>query len=103
MKGRTHLNDARYLIKEMMGLIALKFNNEEISLTFPSNAEDLDDYLYLNPNDQGRIRIKRDWNWIKDMYKTTLQEYKEVLHEWNKGTGGSTALKDKFQTWYQEN
>ena len=82
-----------------MGLLALQFNNEEIVLALPSNAQDLDDYPQLNANDQTRIRIPRDWNWIREVYKVTLQEYKEVLHEWNKGTGGGSGLQDKFETW----
>ena len=41
-------------------------------------------------------------DWIREVYKTTLQEYKEVLHEWNKGTGGGTGLQDKFKTWSEE-
>lgn len=102
VKERAHLDDSRYSMKEMMGLIALEFNNDEILLTLPSNAEDLDDYEHLDPNPQDRISLKRDWNWVKDVYKITLAEYKEVLHEWNKGTGGGTGLQDKFQTWSDE-
>ena len=51
----------------MMGLIALQFNNEELVLALPCNAQDLDDYQGLNPNDQSRIHIPRNWKWIREV------------------------------------
>ena len=40
--------------------------------------------------------------WIKNVYSTTLSEYKEVLNLWYKGTGGGSGLLDKFETWPEE-
>ena len=61
IKDRAHLDDSQYSMKEMMGLLALQFNNEEIVLALPCNDQGLDDYQDLNPNDQRCIRIPRDW------------------------------------------
>ena len=41
-------------------------------------------------------------NWIKNVYATTLTEYKEYLSNWNKGTGGGLGLSSKFETWSQD-
>lgn len=37
--------------------------------------------------------------WIKNVYNTTLVEYKVKLTIWNKGTGGGSGLKAHFETW----
>ena len=36
---------------------------------------------------------------MKKVYTTTLGEYKNVLTQWYKGTGGGSALASEFQTW----
>ena len=37
--------------------------------------------------------------WIKNVYDTTLVNYKAKLSLWNKGTGGGSGLKAHFETW----
>ena len=37
--------------------------------------------------------------WVKNVYDTTLVDYKEKLSLWNKGTGGGSGLKAHFETW----
>ena len=46
--------------------------------------------------------IKLTGVWIKSVYTTTLQEYKEVLNQWFKGTGGGSGLMSMFETWSSE-
>ena len=38
----------------------------------------------------------------KNVYTTTLSEYKEVLNLRYKGTGVGSGLLDKFETWPEE-
>ena len=40
--------------------------------------------------------------WIKSVYTSALQEYKEVLHQWFKGTSGGSGLLSMFESWSQE-
>ena len=40
--------------------------------------------------------------WIKSVYTSTMQEYKSVLHQWFKGTGGGSGLLSMFETWSEE-
>ena len=99
MKERAHMDDSLYSPKEMFGELSLDYNNEENNVKLPTAAEDLEAYSSLDANESVRIRILRDWNWVRAVYTATMLEYKEVLHEWNKGTGGGSGLLDKFESW----
>ena len=60
IKDRQHFEDPRFRLQEMMQKLALDFNNEDIRVELPPDAEDLDDFVLLNPNDPCRIKIMRD-------------------------------------------
>ena len=53
----------------------------------------------LDLNDMSRIRILRDWKWCKGIWDSTMIQYKAVLKEWYKGTGGGSGLVVEFETW----
>ena len=44
----------------MYQLLALDFNNEDICVKLPDEAEDLDDFELLEPNNMSRISIHCD-------------------------------------------
>ena len=63
--GRNQLEDPDLRLKGLYQLLAIDFNNDKIMIELPSkvldaNVEELDD---LDPNDETRIRIKRDGNY----------------------------------------
>ena len=37
--------------------------------------------------------------WSMNIYKTTHKQYKDVLKDWFKGTGGGSGLASQFETW----
>jgi len=99
---RVHIDSPEYAPKVMFQNLALDFSNELLYVKLPSGPEDMDDYDELNANDSTQMQIMRDGNWIKNVYATTLTEYKEYLSNWNKGTGGGLGLSSKFETWSQD-
>ena len=96
------MDDVLYSPKEMFGKLSLDYNNDENHVQIPTAAEDLECYSSLDANETVRIKILRDWNWAKSVYTATMQEYKEILNQWNKGTGGGPGLLDKFELWGNE-
>ena len=45
----------------MFQTLVLDYNNENVYVNLPTNAEDLEDYLTLNPNDESQVKILRDY------------------------------------------
>ena len=60
--GRNQLEDPDLILKGLFQLLAIDFNNENIKVDLPSKSTDLnsDELDHLDPNDESRIRIKRD-------------------------------------------
>ena len=61
IKDRQQFEDPKFRLQEMMQKIALDFNDEDIRVELPPDAEDLDNYILLDPNDEYRINILRDY------------------------------------------
>ena len=53
----------------------------------------------MDPNDVMRIRIRRDWMWVKHVYDTTQVFCKGTLKNWFKGTGGGAVLITMLESW----
>ena len=58
----NQLEDPDLILKGLFQLLAIDFNNENIKVDLPSKSTDLNSYEldHLDPNDESRIRIKRD-------------------------------------------
>ena len=67
----------------------------------PPKASDLDEWEIdeLDANDSSRIRIERDGKWCEKIFKTVLTEYKIILRDWFKGTGGGSGVTLMFENW----
>ena len=91
-------------IKSIFEEISHEFNNEDIKIELPQKSYDTNgiDDDELDPNDETRIRIKRDGKWCEKVYKTVLTEYKAMLHKWFKGTGGGSGNSTMFEDWSDE-
>ena len=57
---RSSLDNPELSLKQMFMKLSLAFNNEDIVLTLPDAAYDLDNVHCLDPNDNLRITIQRD-------------------------------------------
>ena len=62
--ARNEIDDVRFHPKQIYQDIALAFNNDNIVLTLPPNAFDLQCIDEINPNDMSRIRITRDCKYL---------------------------------------
>ena len=60
IKNRNQLDDSMYSLKEMFQTLVLDYNNEEVVVDLPTDAEELDDYMSLDANDISRIKVLRD-------------------------------------------
>ena len=60
IKNRNQLDDSMYSLKEMFQTLVLDYNNKEVVIDFPADAEELDEYMSLDPNDISRMKILRD-------------------------------------------
>jgi len=58
--------------------------------------------LDMDLNQLSRIKITRDWIWVKHIWDTTHVLYKAVLKNWFKGTGGGTGDCSFFEGWSDE-
>ena len=77
--SRRHIYNPEFSLKQIYQSLAFLFNNESIQIVQPSEAFDLDKIDNVDPNDPSRIRIRRDWMWVKHMYDITQVLYKGVL------------------------
>lgn len=59
------LDDPAYSPRECYSLLATQFNDERITIDMPDEAIDIEGYDSMDPNEPSRIRIHRDWTWIK--------------------------------------
>ena len=62
--NREQLDNPELSLKQMFMNLALAFNNEEVVITLPDDAFDLENSEMLDPNDRGRISINRDCKYI---------------------------------------
>ena len=65
---RSSLDDPELSLKQLFMELALAFNNDDIELTLPDAAYDLDNVNSLDPNDNSRITIQRDGKSITYQY-----------------------------------
>lgn len=61
LNERSHIDNPRYSPKSMFTNLSFDHSNEELIVQLPQNAEDLDDYCHLNPNDVTCMIIRRDY------------------------------------------
>jgi len=80
----------------------LEFTNEKIVLTLPHECLGIDGIQDIDPNDRRWTRSNRDWIWIKYIWETTHSNYKKVLKNWYKSTGGSSGESSMFEGWSNE-
>ena len=72
----------------------------------PPRASDLssiknfpDDTNRMNPNDPNRIKILRDFKWIKKVWKDMVAAYNQATVKWKSGTGGGPGAAENFANW----
>ena len=70
-----------------------------VTIDLPDEAYDIPNIELIDLNDPTRISITRDWMWCKNIWETTITQYKEILKDWHKGTGGGSGLISEFKTW----
>ena len=58
--NRSAIDDPQFSMKQMFMQLTLAFNNEDVVITMPDAANDLENIELLNPNDENRITIQRD-------------------------------------------
>ena len=58
--SRDSLDNPGLSIKQIFVELTLSFNNDDVLVTVPQDAYDLDNIDSLNPNDERRISIMRD-------------------------------------------
>ena len=100
--GVTHqsdIDDISMSIERMFQLVSISFNNEMVTIEMPDEAYDVPNIELIDLNDPTRIRITRDWMWCKNIWETTITQYKAILKDWYKGTGGGPGLIKEFETW----
>lgn len=68
------------------------FSDPNYVAKVPAEADMLDNYEVMNPNDPNRIAIQCDWVWFKSTWEAYLRKkYCDVLKCWNKQAGGGDA------------
>ena len=102
--SRNQLDDPSLQLKGLFQLIALDFNNGNLKISLPPKASDLDEWEIdeLDANDSSRIRIEHCGKWCEKIFKTVLTEYKIILRDWFKGTGGGSGVTSMFENWSSE-
>ena len=97
--SRSDIDDISMSLERMFQMVAIAFNNENVHLTIPEEGYDVPNIELIDLNDPTRIRITRDWMWCNHVWETTSKQYKAVLKDWFKGTGGGSGLSSQFETW----
>ena len=70
-----------------------------VTIDIPDEAYDVPKIELIYLNDPTRISITREWMWCKNIWETTITQYKAILKDWHKGTGGGSSLILQFETW----
>ena len=60
INNRAVFDDPKMHPKQMFTKMAQDFNNDDLVITLPTNASDVEGYDTLDPNDHSRMRIHRD-------------------------------------------
>ena len=55
--------------------IQIQFNDLELTLTEPERASYLETYIDLDPNEAERIKITRDYKWVRKVWQDTIANY----------------------------
>ena len=70
---------AMYFLDSIFFKWAEKFNDSGFELGIPDRAKFLASCKDLNPNDEKRIYITRDYKWIKGVYMKVIEEYEGAM------------------------
>jgi hypothetical protein len=76
--------------------IQMQFNDPELTLPEPERASFLSTYVHLDPNDPERIKITRDYKWIRKVWMDTISNYNKGLTKWKLNTGGGPGATEDF-------
>ena len=68
IKNRAMFDDPKMQLEKLFTKVANDFNNDDYIIEMPRNAEDVEGWETMDPNDHTRIRIYRDckcivWLW----------------------------------------
>jgi len=77
--------------------IAIQFNDPAVKIAQPERAAYLVTYLDLDPNEESRIAIPRDFVWAKQVWKVNvLKPYNIAVKKWHKGIGGGPGAPEDY-------
>ena len=96
---RSDLDGALSLSEQVMHKLSIQFNDPNLVFTMPKRAVYLSSYEELNPNDMERIKIKRDYKFMMEIWKYCSPKYNHCWQKWTKGTGGGSGAEEDFENW----
>lgn len=96
---RAHADGPLSLADSIFNRWSLQFNDPDLTFKDPDRASYLESYVELDPNDTTRIKFKRDFKWIKNLYTKTLAKYNKSFKLWSKGTGGGSGAPEDYAIW----
>ena len=97
--ARTDIDESLSRENRIFNDFAIQFNDPDLEVTHPPRAHFLETYLDLDPNDEDRISIDRDHEWVKGLYFSTLKDYLQAMTRWTKGTGGGPGSDENYCNW----
>jgi hypothetical protein len=87
-------------LQERKQHIAIQFNDPEVVIEQPERATFLLSYSELDPNEESRIIIPRDYTWAKQVWQhSVLKPYNAAMKKWHKGTGGGPGAPEDYSNW----
>ena len=94
--SRSDLDGPLHFLDSIFSRWTKKFNDPGFELPIPTRAEFLSTFHELNPNDEKRINIERDYKWVKKTYRSTMKLYNNAMQRWKMETGGGAGAPENF-------
>ena len=94
--SRADLDGALHFTDSIFFRWAESFNDPDYILQDPPRAKFLSSYIDLDPNDETRINIMRDYKWVKNVYRTVMKKYNAAMKRWKMETGGGPGAPENF-------
>ena len=97
---RSDVDNPLTRVDAIFHYMAVQFNDPAVHINQPERATNLVTYLELDPNEDTRIAIPRDFAWAKQVWKVdVLKPYNIAMKKWHKGTGGGPGAPEDYSNW----
>ena len=99
---RSDIDAHGNITKSVFHRFSQGFNDPDLKFVTPERALYLPN-LDANANNEDRISIQRDADWLQKLYFRHLKDYRKAMEKWKMGTGGGSGADENYADWNTRN